>query len=348
MDNKQKAQQLCDVLNKANIRPARMWSTEKEPTTWEPNNSNIKSLLNLPDTNFHKLLTMNYAWLACYSQVYEEWGKQGFLRFEPYINPDNDNTTLTIRHDRHLHMFRGYHFQVSGTPDGIVSHETGCYRTDFLLKHTYHDDELWSQSYLANMLCYAAMIDTAYVYENFQKWFDNNPDKVDEYIKYSMHYWRMDITHGWKEFQKYISYKDHWSVPGRKLYRLKIDNKVICEFAFGMGTIQVKTSLIDGPKNILTILVPDPIEGIHNVQYIDQDLLDEFTEAVRTPRSSYGSHDRQDIKMLLLMALALLGIKLNWITFYTIKDLKSINPTNVPGQTIETLNDICEVAADEH
>ena len=341
------ATDLCNRLNGVGIRPSTYWAHDGEVDSWKEGNSLVELLMTLPQENLAKIIDMNYTGLpATYADIEQEWGRRGYLKFKPYVtNFKHETPNVTIKYNRHLHMFRGYHFQVSDTPNGAGSNETGSFRTDFLLHHNYCDADLWSNSILANMLCYAAVIDTAFVYDNFRDWFNSNDEERDKFVRDSFNYYGMEMKYTWDAMKSYISYGDEWESATRQIYKVYHKDSLICEFAFGTETIQVRTS-VDGKVQVLTLRVPKACEGIPELDSWDSDDLEEFTDRLTFTRIGSNENVRVDIYMLLIMAMALSGFRLNWMVCYECYRHDKLKGTNSPYVEIEDMNGLINYAPD--
>ena len=342
-------ERLCNKLNTAGINVGRD-RHGRHPEVWSPDNDLIQSLTSLPEENFDKILEMDYSEYKTFEDVYQAWGRNGYLRMMPYRRTDMKCPTLTIRHDRHLHIFRGYYYQVSHTPNGLISHDTGCYRIGFLTNRSVLTRELWSQSVLANMLCYAAMMDAACSYDNFRDWFDEHPDEVSQFVKDSMSYVGSEVTMNWDDLKGYFSNETDWTSSDRTIYKVVGPKGIICEFAFGETTVQVRAAVNEDEPVVLTVKVPDPLDGVKDVDEWDTADLDEFERSITQVQAvSEGRRERCDIKMILIMAMSLAGMKINWISCYPMGKAKVIRGTNKPGvRKINSLDDIMNFEPDPY
>lgn len=329
---------LCDKLNNDEI------TYNGESCVWSPKHPAIRPLRWLPASNFNELQNVDFSKVSDFSELREPWGRAGLLKFEPYTQPEkeSENPTLTIRYNRHLHLFRGYYFQVSYTPDGTGSADIGSYRIGFLINHGAQP-QLWQDSILVNMLCYAAVIDAAYIYDNFKEWVAKNTDAFDTFVHNSFNYWGMHLRLKWKDLQKHIHVDDCWRSLDRDIYRVSVKNKIICEFAFGKRTVQVRTTTEDGESKVLTIEVPFVLDGIDEPFLYNMDDITEFRRSVEKPGGAYNSNEDVPVKMILVMAMALSGIKINWYTCYSTVKRKALRATNTPHAVdVSSLRDISE------
>lgn len=327
---------ICKSLRDHGLRGMDDLGFEEEYTL----ESHLACQLNfLPVENLQKIASCEVTDWSDIGKVLDCWGRCGGLRFDPYIVDTENNPTLVIRYNRYLHMFRGYHFQVSGTCAGSGTCEQGSYRTDFLLNHR---DALWENSALVNMLCYAAAIDAAYVFDNFRAWVKKSPDEFDSFIHMSFEYWRMKLTYKWEDILKYIHVESDWSNTDRQIYKITCSKGILCEFAYGVNTIQVRTAEIGKPARILTLDVPDVDDGIKDIgDYELEDIVDFRTKVLYGGKTD--KRERVDVKMLLIMMLALSGVRINWNASYLIEKMSIIKGTNVPGVVeVNSLNDIAD------
>lgn len=304
------------------------------PETWSPESAFIRSLTNLPEDNFQKIVNMDYSGFTDISDVYQEWGRRGYLRFSPYVRDPEGEThpVLTIRHDRHLSLFRGARFQVSETADGINSCETSSYRLTPFLYH--RNDDVWSNSLLLSMIYYAAVIDGAYVYDNFRELFLKDVECVDLFVKKSYECFNCNVAFKWADISKRISTTKSWTSMNRNVYKVLSEKGILCEFAFGVKTVQVKTNMYGKGDAILTVEIPDAIEGVDVSGYDEAD-IDWFRWELAEDCNWVS------VKMILVMALALAGVRMNWVSTYAIQKLGTVKGTNWADIVeVKTLNDI--------
>lgn len=294
----------------------------------------------LPLENLRKLLSIDVSDCKDYSAAYQKWGREGALKFEPYIvnTADHDNPSMCIRHDRFLHMFRGYYFQVSGTVDGIYSASNGSYHTNFLTMSGYYEKVL-SKSLLAYLLWWAAMIDAGFYFDNFSNQFDNNRDVQEKFINASAKYWRFEGKYTWDDIEPYIEWsEDKLDGVNRRVFEFSGHGVICARFSYGYKTVQVETE----DRGLLTITIPDSVIGT-GYDLENEDDYEEYEMQVQTLRSNHYVH------MILCMALKLSGINMNFMAGYSLSPkIHGLRGLNVPGIIkVEDLNDIYKVEPDE-
>lgn len=300
-----------------------------------------KGLRFLPEDNLQKILDCDIKDWSEFSKVYNAWGRAGALRFEPYMTDQHENPTLVLRHNRYLHMFRGYHFQASGTIDGIGDCGSGSYRTDFLIRPSYYH-EILSCGLITYMLWWAAVIDVGFKFDNFVELFNNNKLVLEEYLNNSVSYWGGPAKYHWSDIEKYIEIgRGNIDVYNRKMYQLqKKDGGIDAYLAIGINTIQVETA----SNKLVTITIPDlNIGADYNLD--SEDDKESYDDEVSILESN---HFRE---ILLVMAAKLAGIDLNFTGYHFLwepEDDKSMRPINAPGVVItESLNEIYKAEPDK-
>ena len=346
-------QALCDKLNAANIPCGGYTAWGDNESEWSPKTTTIQLLTALPEENFGKILHLNYQSFKTFSDVIKCWGQNGYLKFDPYIfenevNEADNNPTLAIRYNRYLHLFRRMYFQVSETPDGQGSCERGTYDIRFLLGHRGIDAVFYKESLFANMLCYAAVIDAAFVFDNFRYWFYGKPEEFENFIKKSFDAWNGHVSYGWKHFRQYFSEESDWRSTDRIIYRVHSSIGTLCEFAFGRKTVQVRRCYDDMSK-VFTLRIPDVIEGVTDIMKYDTEDIIDFRNNIEYGGTYGGHEDTVGIKMLLIMALNIVGIRGNWCGFYSFVKLSSVSPSNLPNIiTVNSMNDITPCEPDKY
>lgn len=301
----------------------------------------IKSLRWLPEENLRKMLECDLSGCKDLDSAYQVFGRSGALRFTPYIVKNkSDNPSICIRRDRFLHMFRGYHFQVSGTVDGIGDCGSGAYRTDFITKSS-HYEKILNKGLISYMLWWASVIDAGFSFDNFRILFTWHRDVLEEFLNKSMKYWNCNCTYSWKDIEHYILFSDgEIDKYKRKMYQL-IDkkNKIGIYFSMGKKSVQVQAS----NNKLLTIMIPDLNTGV-GYDLEDEDDRDEYNSQVYTLESNHY------IEMITVMALALCGVKMSFMGWHLLERDWEFNlpPINLPDvTTVKSLNDIYKQEPDE-
>lgn len=280
----------------------------------------------MPKENLIKMLSTDITDCEDFNKVYACWGRARALRFKPYSNHDSVNLSLVIRHNRFLHMFRGYYFQVSITVDGDGDVGHGCYRTDFLTMLDEHCSAL-RESLITYTLWWAAYIDVVLRFDNFKEAFYEDVKDLEDFLHESMKCWRASCSYHWSDVSSLIKF-DNTSIitPERKMYQIAKAGKIFAYFAIGSKTIQVQTC-----KGTWTLTLPD-----------DSDLSEGDLSFLM--KNHY-------LEMLVVMLLTLADIHLNFVGWYANSRKCHITPLsaiNAPGVvTVNTLNDIYGVTPDD-
>lgn len=299
----------------------------------------IYSLRRLPIENLQKMVDCDISNCDEFDKAYQLYGRCGALRFKPYIiTEEDDNPSLCIRHNRFLHMFRGYHFQASGTIDGIGDCGSGAYRTDFLTKGMY-GDKIRNKGLISYMLWWAALIDVGFNFNNFYDMFSTNKEVLEQFLEKSMAYWGVQRNQHWSDIAPYIVFSEGTiDTFERKVCHIYDDKAgVVAYLAIGKKTIQVQMA----DNRLLTITIPELNDVGYDLQ--DEDQQWKFEDEVQT------LEDNHYLEMIAVMALNLCGIKINFINWYApFGKLKSMSKINAPAiKNIKSLNDIYNYEPDE-
>lgn len=331
--------EICRTLNEHGFEDVGAFGHEHAYT---PESGFGEGLMFMPIENLIKIVQCPVSDWSDFGKVYNTWGRAGALRFEPYMIDQHENPTLVIRHNRYLHMFRGYHFQASGTIDGICDCGSGSYRTDFLTRSSYHDHILHG-GLIAYMLWWAAIIDVGFKFDNFIELFNSNKKVIEEFLKTSIGYWRGPDNYGWSDIEKYIEIgHGNIDIYNRKMYQLqKKDGGIDAYLAIGVNTIQVETA----GNNLVTIKIPNLSEGAgYNLE--DEDDKDSYDSEVETLELN---HFRE---ILLVMATKLAGLDVNFMGYHFLWEpecKQRMRPINAPGVVItKSLNEIYKAEPDNY
>ena len=297
-----------------------------------------RGLMFMPIDNIQKLVDCPLDKCTNFKDVYQAWGKCGALRFTPYEIDENYNPSLVLRHNRFLHMFRGYSFQASGTSDGITDCSSGSYRTDFLTQTSYYNRVL-RKGLISYMLWWAALIDVGFMFDNFIEAFNKDIKPIEKFLADSMRYWNRDTGYKWSDVEKYITFDTgNIDIMQRMMYQLNDGDDIFAYLAIGKKSVQVETA----DNTLLTIQIPDLNEGA-GYDLEDEDDLMEFEDEVNILKRNHY------LEMIVVMALKLVGIHISFINFYPIRrGVKTMRPINAPGViNVKSLNDIYNCTPDE-
>lgn len=331
--------EICRVLNEHGFEDMEALGHKHE---YKPGSGFGEGLMFMPIENLVKIIQCPITDWSDFGKVYNAWGRAGALRFEPYMTDEDDNPTLVIRHNRYLHMFRGYHFQASGTIGGVGDCGSGSYRTDFLCRPHY-SNHILCNGLITYMLWWAAFIDVGFKFDNFIELFNSNRAVLDEFLTTSIKYWRGPENYQWSDVEKYIEIgKGNIDVYNRKVYQLqKKDGGIDAYLAIGLNTVQVETA---GNK-LVTIKIPNLNEGAE-YNLADEDDKECYDEEVGILESN---HFRE---MLLVMAVKLAGLDLNFMGYHFLWEpevKQRMRPINAPGVIItKSLNEIYKAEPDNY
>lgn len=338
-------QQICNKINERGFTTydgSDLMNQVEKPFSLDT--KEIKQFGWLPEENLKKMAEFDagYRTAKSFADLYQSFGREGFYKFKPYVVDGKDNETLCIRHNRFLHMFRGYHYQISATPDGKVDCGTGLMRTDNFIKMLHNED--YAKSHLGFIIMYAAMIDCGFQNDNFRSLFYSDKDAVDEYFRKSMEYWGIKFTYGYDIVNKYISYRDGTLTEkecGHYVYCFRDRHGVWCRFWMSEKAVEVEyccdTDSGIGNSRIIRFDIPDPIEGLDFKSigwWTDDDTEDmriSFEEACYT-------HEKVEY-FITLMLLKLVGINTNFMASYPIKKIGYIKEDMTAG-TISKFDEV--------
>lgn len=328
---KQYLQQICNKLNErgfTTFNGSDLLSVDRQQ--FDIGCSEIKALSWLPEENLKVMANSEDCYKSAkdYKDLYQMWGRAGLFKFKPYILDNKDNETLCLRHNKFMHMFRGYHFQISGSPDGQIDYGHGLMRTDGFLNLLR--DKNYAKSHLGFIVLYAAMIDCGFQNDNFRSFFYDDKEAVDKYFRQSMKYWYVDFDYGYDIINKYMSYRDGNIDPDKcdhTVYSFGDSGGVWCRFWLSPEAVEVEycydSDTRVGNSKVVRFDIPDAIEGL-DIKSIgwwtdddSNDLRDSFEEACYTHESIED--------FILLMLLKLIGINSNFMTTFPIKKIGYIS-----------------------
>lgn len=337
---KEYLQTICNKLNECGFTTYDADPSKREPYSQET--KDIKKLEWLPEENLKKIAEYDYSAAKDFSSLYSNWRNAGFFKFTPYIVDGKENGTLCVGHDRFLHMFRGYHYQLSGTPDGRGSYGTGLMRVDNFINLMSDDD--YARSHLGFIVLYAAMIDCGFQSENFRLMFTEDREAVDEFFRKSLESWGVKFSYGYDVIAKYISYRyESINVEecGHPVYCLRDRHGVWCRFWSSPEAVEVEYCYDEsngfGTSRIMRFDIPNPIEGI-GVNSIAW-WTDEHTKDLNESFIGACYSGEKIEHFILLMMLKLVGINTNFTASYPIRDIGYIHE-DMSATTIEKFDDI--------
>lgn len=301
----------------------------------------------LPDFLLWKMAEMDYSNIACLSEAIDAWGKAGYLRFTPFVSPYNDNPTLSVRHNIHIHLFRRQMFQASGNPHGVIEMEQGSININNLLKLRGYEKDWASGDYLYNLLCYAAFIDVGFHYRSVVQWFKSNTKEADKFVHDSYLHHKVELKYTLEDLFKYISVEDGARIStNRHIFRIAGHGGAMCEFAYGDKTIQVMVSSGNSEiTKLWTLTIPDPKTYIESD---DMEAVEDYIYTLMYTPIGTGM-DNSGVLLLLIMLLKFTGIQINWICSYQLKQLQPVKASNCPNvMAVESLQDFYDIEPDNY
>ena len=338
MYNKTRKELIKEICNRLNSKGFKDFSNFVGVEDFSTSSTFGSSIKYLPMENLIKMYECSIDSCSCFKEAYQLWGRSGILKFQPYMVDTCGNPSLVLRHNRYLHMFRGYRFQVSATVDGITECRSGSYSTTFLTDVPYYR-KILTNGLVSYMLWWAALIDVGFCYDNFVTLFNENRNIIEEFLKTSINYWGGPKDFNWSDIEPYIKIeKGNIDTINRNVFQLKNDSTVEAYLAIGSKTIQIETE----GSNLVTITIPELSEK-SGYDLTDDDAYEDYNyECECLKRHHY-------VEMFTVMALKLAGIHMSFTNYYFMKNRKSrMRPINKPGViNVATLNDIHNVIPDE-
>lgn len=326
---KELVNRICEMLNEHGFVDTYVHG-EKAPYT--PKYGFGAGLMYVPTENLEKIIDCEVKDWSEFIKVYNTWGRAGLLRFKPYSDHSKDNPSLVIRHNRYLHMFRGYRFQASYTVQGEGAASSGSYRTDFLMYRVF-------PCLTSYILWWAAYIDVGFQFNNFMKAFENDRQILEDFLHESMAFWRHETQYHWSDVEDCIKVdKTPIDVNARKMYQLTDDGVSVAAYlAIGKETVQVQTV-----EKTLTFTFPNLSEGLPVSYSEDEEYMEEMVERLE------DNHYRE---MIAVMLLKLAGIHISFINWYPLShnvDLMRMRPINASGIiNVKSLDNIYKAEPDE-
>lgn len=275
----------------------------------------------LPEENLKKIAEFDISACKDYTDVYQTWGRKGFFKFVPYIVDGKDNPTLVLKHNKFMHMFRGYHFQISGTKDGIGECNIGNFRTSGLLR-LLANYEHYEDSHLLFLMMYSAMIDCGFQNDNFRYAFYDHTDVIDKFFAASMKYWRVNFPYDSSLLQQYISYEDATldSLENTETtYEICVHGEPVCRFYMLQDEICVEynPTIELTQSRLVRFSIPDACVGIAQdaLTRMGDEGIDDMYGEIKDSISKYETIEQ----WILVMVLKLVGIHTCFMATYPIK-----------------------------
>lgn len=298
----------------------------------------------IPEENW-KLINANYGEIRTEDKTLGSFlakaGELGYLKFEPYIKADSYGTpTLALAYNRYVHLFRGYYYQVSFTPDGVGDYSSPGIRIDEILRLF----EGMRDSKLLHSLYYMNCIAACFGIDEFDKLLETRPELVDEFMRLSVKRIFADYNTTYNDLMDYkSSIKDDtfmtnakfvYSVPYTKTmdaYRLYDLSQEYPRFVIeyiGNGCLQYEK------YNFTDMFVGVNVEELADDWGYSQE---EVTKII----SEKIQHDPRVYCELAMFILNQVGVKCNFMAAYSVKPCDALMPSNNPNIIrVENMNAI--------
>lgn len=308
----------------------------KLPSIQETFDDISKKLKYVPEEN-QKMILDNLGSLV--NSVVTEWSairfmnaaeKAGYLSFEPYITSNRYGTpTLVLAHNRFVHLFRGYCYQVSCTADGAGEYQKADFRVDDV---TYLFHGCMRESKLHKVLYYMNFIQACAGLDAFDKVFSSDETIFDEFMRQSTRdiFSNYDLTYD--ELVRTVVHEPFSLELNEPIvvYRLKAsDTTDYCRVkVYSQSCISVEIGTEDTPIELVFTL-PNWDDGLDVDKMVEQNHVEEddlkcLAECTKNERV-FGS--------LVVFGLNLMGFVVNYLTVYPIKEsactMRALNSPNV-------------------
>lgn len=272
-----------------------------------------------------------------FSKILESAAKRGYLAFKPYIKEYKyDNPDLVLKYNRFLHLFRGYHYQVSYTATGIGEYSAACIRTDYLKQ--YFGD--FKESRLLKILFYMNCINAGYGIDAFSKLMHDSPEVLDKFMRVSTKrtFSNYDVT--FQDLQNLIvTDSTVFEEEPEMIYRIpKSDTMDFCRlYVYSNRKLRVEFMKNNSFHNLVFVL-PDWKEGLSEDLVQPED--DEEQEFLREFDSEVYANENV-FKQFVCFALNYAGFVVNYMAVYPqdkCEPIKALNDPNV--KVLDSLNDV--------
>lgn len=289
-----------------------------------PSCENVEELKWLPDLNLKQILKYSIPKKGMkIEDLRKEWGRQGFFKFKPYIE-DDYYPSLVLRTNRFLHMFRGYHFQVSYTHNGIGEYESGIQRIEPLLKlcrDTIYEEFAAHSKYVA-LLWYSHLITVGSVIDSFRECLSDS-QLLTKFLVDTLACMGVSLNYSWDELKGYVSY-GVGNIPYDEYQTVwEYDkDKILFRLAFNEQKVQVEY-MRNGKPHVLTLAIPDIFEGVTTSNYSEEEL-----EEIREEVLELGGKYIGNIGTFTLLALSLAGFHANYMAMYSLEPRECLRPIN--------------------
>lgn len=246
----------------------------------------------------------------------------GYLKFDPYVIKEPDGrAVLVLRWNRFVSLFRGYHYQVSYTFEGIGEYQSACVRTDSLF-NKYRDIR---DSRLMQILLYINCINACTGIDSFTETLNRNPEVIDDFVATTAKQYFRDYNIKYADVKKCLT--DVTNKPDTKETPLAIFNMHksmtadICRLHVYSTTVADVEFSNNGNYCRYRVILPDWREG-----------LSERSDAICEDSAIYDEDvaaDREILISLVCLALNSIGIVINYnVAYQVVKSdtfIKAIN-----------------------
>lgn len=271
----------------------------------------------LPTINFNNLCN----WfpepkVKTYDELYQAWGREGFLQFQPYTSYVNHVWVLTVRHNQHVGMWRHGYFDTCMYPTGDVPVYAG----------TLYLEEINEVTDAVPLYFWAALLAVTTKYPAIHDILKSKNQSVLEGFLHNTvkENYQVNIHFSWDELFNNFDYQSSMRLPksGDALINIKQENMLLCEVS----------------------VVSDKLYAQYQPQYAKRPGVMSFTMPTEIDPAIKGAPETPLVWWISLL-LSVIGICMNWQTCYAVK-LKSktcapIKASNYPVlASVSTLNSL--------
>lgn len=236
---------------------------------------------------------------------------KGYLKFDPYVVKEPDGqATLVLRWNRFVHLFRGYHYQVSYTFNGIGEYQVANVRADMLVnKYRGIRDSRFMQ-----ILMYVNCISACTGIDAFTETLQKHPEVIDDFVASSTkrYFDHFDITY--KDVKSCIvditNKPDTGETPLQIFHMYKSQTMDICRLSVYTSTMVDVEFSDKGSYRRYRVTLPDWRNG-----------LDSDSDAITEDATIYDEDVAGDVQVLASLvgfALNSIGIVINFNVAYPV------------------------------
>lgn len=327
-------QTICDNLNKNGFRERCLDDIllSEQTKEFSPEYGEISTFKFLPEDNLKKMAEYYVGRFSLYESLYQAWGREGFLKFTPYVVLDDQSVpVLCLRRNRFMYVFRSYYFQISETFDGAGIWNIGPYSIEGLIRMIRRGGKAYEQSNLMYILLYSSMIHCGSKSDTFMETFRNNREVIDDFFKQSMSDYSIFFDKDSSVIERYMSYRYGMleaSTGIGPVYEIKLsDGKPYCRFAVSRCEVQIEyNSMLDSTlSRIVTFTMPKFGDGIScGLRPVSDDCIEEINDELE---NAIGK-DETPMHFVLLMLLEFIGVYVSNDDMHLIRRLNPIPVLN--------------------